>query len=46
MLVTEETSQFPIGWLKALAPLNILFMVVTLLNTSQPLMSPLKVAGP
>eukprot|EP00490_Sorites_sp_Unknown_P020507 CAMPEP_0114694812 /NCGR_PEP_ID=MMETSP0191-20121206/70622_1 /TAXON_ID=126664 /ORGANISM="Sorites sp." /LENGTH=45 /DNA_ID= /DNA_START= /DNA_END= /DNA_ORIENTATION= len=29
MLVTDDTSQPLIGWLKALAPLNILCMFVT-----------------
>ena len=35
MFVTEDTSQPPIGWLNAAAPLNILPMCVTE-DTSQP----------
>ena len=40
MVVTDETSQFPMSWLNAEASLNIPSMVVTD-ETSQPLISSL-----
>ena len=43
MFVTEETSQSPIGWLNALAPSNMAYMVVTD-DTSHAEMSSLNVA--
>jgi hypothetical protein len=45
MLVTLETFQEPIGWLKLLARLNMRRMSVTL-ETSQEPMAPLKREAP